>query len=186
MTVEESLQYDRNHRSYLRTKKGVDVPYINYHYSGSGPDVRYCECGNPLKKVNGQWNGRKCYSCRSRTHYWKWRANNPIKSKEKSRIGTFCIICKRTYKLGHHSGRVCPCCLSIRYARKNPEKVREWARIRQRKVTAELRDSVVKERIKYSIGIEVPSQELISIWRETLLVKRAVRKVKEALDERSI
>ena len=48
----------------------------------------------------------------------------------------------------------------------------------------ELRKVYMVELLR-SAGIHDPSPELIKIWRETLLVKRAAKKVQEALDERT-
>ena len=62
--------------------------------------------------------------------------------------------------------------------------VRRTGKLYKKKGRRDLYDFYVKKLI-YCAGMKNPSQELISIWRETLLVKRAARKVQEALDERT-
>ena len=71
------------------------------------------------------------------------------------------------------------------YRLNNIEKKKLWDRRATEKGVRFLSNVYVKN-IMGKIGLKNPSQELVDIWRETLLVKRAVKKVQEALDERSI
>lgn len=76
-----------------------------------------------------------------------------------------------------------------KYLRRDREKLNEWRRAyrktgKAKKYDRMYRRMLVDSYIKQLIKIKNPSQELIDIWRETLLVKRAAKKVQEALNDR--
>jgi len=134
------------------------------------------DCGELFYKLNkGRgvlWSKReRCNRCRKLRYERTWSRNTNYY------VEYFRSHRSRISELQHN------------YYVKRTEEYRKRSRELQNRDREVLSNTYIKKIISLShgnISLKDISPELVNIWRETLLVKRAVRKVKEALDERSI